>query len=127
MHVDHIGPESSRGPPDRAATPWIRTDGRNRAVERKTDGPPDHHDVRLLRAAPARRDDERLVPAPAKVLGKLKHVSLDAARCIHRAGAGQQDPHGAAPTPIATGSSHAGWNMCQSVGASEMYRSNQAP
>src|SRR5262249_62301061 len=52
---------------------------------------------------------------------ELQDVLLDAARRVQRVRAGQRDPHEAGP------SSHAGWNICQSAGDSEIDRSKPAP
>ncbi len=75
--------------------------------------------------------------AAAQVVRELAHVDLDPARCVPSVRAGDGDAHfrrsrgqaDAASTVAVSGtggalppasSSHAGWNMCQSVGADEM-------
>ena len=59
------------------------------------------------------------VPTSCELLGEIRDVHLHAAGALEVVRAHQGDPHGVSR-------SQAGWNMCQSVGADEIARSNSS-
>ena len=120
MDVDDVRPELAEPASDDRTGPRVGTDRDDGPVERDPHRTADDAHTRIGRVRRAGRQHQDLMSSGPKVFRELPHMDLDTAGRVPGVRAGEGDPHGE------TRSSQAGWNMCQSVGASEMYFSNCA-